>query len=333
MKRVFVMIRDKLGDTVIAFQALSEYSAAHPEDHLTVMVHKHYLPLFEREAGYHFVPYASSFQAFTWAIWQRIILRRYDVILVLRGTGIKVISIARILSGKLRIHALNRYPDVFPDTPPDPGCELTSKEHHIEAAMRALRSLDPELSYPERLHLQGLATYLMEKEAVVICPVSDEVRRTLSRDDVMRMLPEIRKRHRERKIWILVRNSGEGGFFAGDFAGAEVHPFQTVTGFLTLFGKADAYYGVDTGLYHVAAAMGIPAVVFFGPSQPYRVIMPAQKTEAVRLVPLGSRHCENKACPDPVCIHQAVADWSGVVLAKSPLPVRCPLDPNNTEHG
>ena len=49
MKKIFVLIRDKLGDTVIAFQALAAYRAAHPDDEITLMVHAHYLPIIATE--------------------------------------------------------------------------------------------------------------------------------------------------------------------------------------------------------------------------------------------------------------------------------------------
>jgi ADP-heptose:LPS heptosyltransferase len=325
MKKIFVVIRDKLGDSVISFQALAAYRAANPDDEITLMVHGHYMPLFVREKGYRFVPYVSSLQALAWAVWQRLTLRRFDVVLVLRGSGSKVAWIARLLSAKLRIHALNRYPEIFPDTPPDPGLALTINEILIEAAMRSLRSLDPGLQFPERLSLPGLSVYRQHLEAVVICPASDESRKNLSHDDVIQLLPEIRRRHPGMKIWILVRHFGDGGFLAGNLAGAEVRAFGSIEPLLAMLGKATAYYGVDTGLYHIAAAMGLPSVVFFGPTQPYKVILPAQDAEPVRLAALGQSHCDNKECKTPVCIHRAVAEWSAMPCSEVVFPEDCPL--------
>lgn len=325
MKKIFVVIRDKLGDSVISFQALAAYRAANPDDEITVMAYRHYMPLFVGEKGYRFVPYTSSRQALIWALWQRLTLRRFDVVLVLRGSGSKVVWIARLLLAKLRIHALNRYPEIFPDTPPDPGLALTIDEILIEAAMRSLRSLDPSLQFPDRLSLPGLAVYRKSPDAVVICPVSDELRKNLSRDDVIQLLPEIRRRHPGMKVWILVRRSGEEGFVAGELAGAEVRAFESIEPLLTLLGKAGAYYGVDTGLYHIAAAMDLPTVVFFGPTQPYKVILPAQNAEPVRLAALGQSHCDNKECTTPVCIHRAVADWSAMPCPQAAFPEGCPL--------
>ncbi len=80
-----------------------------------------------------------------------------------------------------------------------------------------------------------------------------------------------------------------------------------------------AYYGADTGLYHLAAAMDIPATVVFGPTQPGRIILPRQNAASVRLEVLAEEHCDVKACRNPVCIEQACANLA-------PQPVVIPLD-------
>lgn len=327
MKKIFVLIRDKLGDTVIAFQALAAYRAAHPEDEITVMVHAHYLPLFIREPGYRLLPYRSSAQALAWALWQRLAFQHFDAVVVLRGFGAKVAKIAKLLPAKQRIHGLNRFPKTFQDSAPPLDPLIGEAQIHIAPAMRALQVLAPNLAYPERLLLPGLAHYRKTPSAAVICPVSDEIRRSLSVQDVMHLLPTIQQRHPGLAIHILVRNSGEGGFVAGQFADAKVLAFGDIEGLLQQLGGAAAYYGSDTGLYHIAAAMDLPSVIFFGPSQPYKVILPAQQTEAVRLEELGQIHCDNKACQTPVCIHRTIANWTGTAMPDMPTPEQCPLNP------
>lgn len=325
MSKHFILIRDKLGDTVIAFQALAAFRAAHPNDSFTVMVHAHYLPIFCREPGCRLVPYHSFLQAIAWALWQRITMQRFDSVVVLRGFGHKVAKLARMLLARQRIHALNRFPEVFQDSPPPPEFRDESVQTHIAPALRALRVLDSRLVAPDRLDLPGLQFYRQIAKAVVLCPVSDEIRRSLAPDDVARLLPEVRQRHPGLAVWILVRNSGEGGFVAGNFSGAEVLPFGSIERLLELLGQAAAYYGSDTGLYHVAAAMGLPSVIFFGPSQPYKVILPGQSTKAVRLAALGQLHCDLKTCKTPVCIQQATASWSSQPHPIIPFPAGCPL--------
>lgn len=326
MKRIFVMIRDKLGDSVIAFQALSAYREAHPEQAITVMVHAHYLPLFEHEKGYCFVPYRSNPGALLWALWQRLLGRRYDALLLLRGFGEKMVRFARYLPADRRIHALNRFPEVFVDSAPALPREQTEAEAIVAPSMRGLRQLDPGLVAPERLSLPGLSgKYRRKPSCVVVCPVSDEARKNLSPDDVRRLLPLLHIRHPGLPIRVLVRNDGEGRFVVGVLDDAEVVAFGAIKPLLTHLGEAAAYYGCDTGLYHVAAAMDIPATVFFGPTQPYKVLLPRQSVKTVRLAALGQAHCDNKACRVPACIDMAVGAWCGQLANASPLPDNCPL--------
>jgi hypothetical protein len=175
MKKIFVMIRDKLGDTLIAFQALATYRAAHPDDVITLMVHAHYLPIFAKEPGYHLLPYRSSAQAFVWALWQRLACRRFDALVVLRGFGEKIVRLTKLLPATQRIHALSRFPEAFRDSPPLPSPACLSEQALIASAWRGLRVLDPALPCPDRLSLPGLiAHYRRTPEIVVICPVSDE---------------------------------------------------------------------------------------------------------------------------------------------------------------
>ena len=67
-------------------------------------------------------------------------------------------------------------------------------------------------------------------------------------------------------------------------------------------------YTTDTGVYHLAVAMGVPTTVFYGPTQPWKNGFPAQARLArIRLAALGGEHCEIKDCRQPVCLERAVA--------------------------
>lgn len=94
------------------------------------------------------------------------------------------------------------------------------------------------------------------------------------------------------------------------------------------FGDLAHIYCTDTGLYHLAAAMGVPATVYYGPTQPWRNMMPAQPdARGVRLSVLGAAHCEEKSCQTPLCIEaavRAVAAEQGLASIDS-APAGCPL--------
>lgn len=326
MKRLFVLIRDKLGDTIIAFQGLAAYRAANPEDEITVMVHAHYLPLIQREPGYRFVPYSSSLQAGLWALRRRIFGPKFDAVIVLRGFGTKVGRLARMLPAGKRVHFLSRMPEIFKDSPTPLPKEDDADQTLIAPVVRALCQVCGKLSSPPVLALPMLARMRRTPENIVICPVTDEARKNIGPDDVARMLPEIRRRHPKNSICILVRASGEQGFEVGKpILGVDVVAFSSIAGLLDELSKAAFYYGADTGLYHVAAAMGIPSVVFFGPTQPYKVMLPKQSAWAVRLGALGQSHCDIKSCQTPACLKGAIASWAGLPNLEFKLPDGCPL--------
>ena len=68
----------------------------------------------------------------------------------------------------------------------------------------------------------------------------------------------------------------------------------------------------DTGVYHLAASIGVPCTVFFGPTQPDKIVMPEQAgIEKVRLPSLANAHCEVKDCQQPFCLNLAVDRWCG----------------------
>ena len=95
-----------------------------------------------------------------------------------------------------------------------------------------------------------------------------------------------------------------------------------------LFRSLAAWYGTDTGLYHLAVACGIPATVFFGPTQPHKIVMPAQPdTKVYRLAVLGDKHCDEKSCARPLCLHANIAAFAHTQTTTrlDETPAGCPL--------
>lgn len=83
-----------------------------------------------------------------------------------------------------------------------------------------------------------------------------------------------------------------------------------------LLNKVESVVTVDTGIYVLCCAMGIPCVTYFGPTQPGKstYLSGANKSlvTSVRFAPLGDSHCEAFCCEDAVCIESALL---GVVEA------------------
>ncbi|MBI2357812.1 MAG: glycosyltransferase family 9 protein [Deltaproteobacteria bacterium] len=92
-----------------------------------------------------------------------------------------------------------------------------------------------------------------------------------------------------------------------------------------LLSRCDLYLGNDSGLTHLAAALGIATVALFGPSDPIlwapqgrRVIVAKQN---VACSPCSDR--DRKACPHRMCLtrlgpDKVIADLEGLLRADSP---------------
>jgi ADP-heptose:LPS heptosyltransferase len=145
------------------------------------------------------------------------------------------------------------------------------------------------------------------------------------------LVERVRSLHPGRRVWILLNPSDRGADLVVPAPlpeGTEVRSFRNLADLVPLYRELGAWYGTDTGLYHLAAALGIPATVFFGPTQPRLIVMPGQPdVTAVRLTALGDTHCEEKGCDRPLCLHQAVATWCGAATATrlDETPAGCPL--------
>ena len=115
---------------------------------------------------------------------------------------------------------------------------------------------------------------------------------------------------------------------AGLPAGAEFRFFPQLEDLVRELSMLAHIYSTDTGLYHMATSMGIPATVFFGPTQPWKIMMPAQPAaRGARLKVLGGNHCEEKQCKSPLCIDAAIGAFAGETPAGTlaDTPAGCPL--------
>lgn len=84
----------------------------------------------------------------------------------------------------------------------------------------------------------------------------------------------------------------------------KLHILGELTDLLDLYRSAGGYIGNDSGASHLAAFVGLPAVVIFGPADPIRWKPVGRAVEVVR-PELDCRPCfetENENCADPACL-------------------------------
>ena len=118
-------------------------------------------------------------------------------------------------------------------------------------------------------------------------------------------------RHPGRALRVLINPAGRDTqplLAAGLPDGARWERFASLPALVEALCGLEHLHATDTGLYHLAAAMGVPTTTYYGPTQPWKNAFPAQPfLTRVRLAALGGDHCEEKQCRDPVCLSRAVA--------------------------
>jgi len=323
-RRVLFVIRDRLGDSLHAFAVVQEYLVLHPQDEVTVLMRRDYAELVGAERGFTLVRYRHALQAMLWALGQRLFAKPFDALIVLRGFGPRIRDLGRLIQARRKVYLDGRFADVFPESPPTLS-DAEQEKHPIPlAAHRAAALYEPALPMPSKLGLPSLERLRAAPEFTGICPQSGEKRKDLSQRDLERLLDYISRVEPGLPTKVFVR--ADSRYSVAGRKDCELVEYGSLSNLVGFFTRMKAYYGADSGLYHLASAMDIPATLVFGPTQPKRIVLPSQRARTIRLAVLGDAHCGVKSCRTPVCIAQATANLgSGELLPLEGPPAECPL--------
>ena len=329
-RRVLFVLRTKLGDTLIHFQTVRAFAARHAGDDVWLLTRADYAPLLEGEPGVRLVRFANRAAMIVKLLWLRVTQPAFDALAVLIGYGPAMLQIAKLVRAKRRLFFDARFPEAYPEHPP-----AYAETNLVDRSWQTARLLDPDLPRPVALALPALAATRSPRAAsegpVGVVPLSNELRKNMDAATLGALVAQVQARHPGRRVWVILNPTDRGadGIRAAPLPeGAELRTFRKLAELVPILRELGAWYGTDTGLYHLAVAMGIPATVFFGPTQPKLIVMPAQSdVSAVRIEALGDAHCDEKACTRPACLHQAVAVWHGRRAAPrlDDVPSGCPL--------
>lgn len=325
-RRVLFVIRGKLGDSLVGYAAVRAFALAHPADETWLLVRRNYARLVAGEPGVRLVAFGSRIEMLLKLAWLRWTRPAFDVLAVLWGFGKPIERIAQLVRARRKLYLNGNLPGLYPEFPAE-------QEHaaQIDPARRVIRLFEPEFVPPDRLVLPGLAARRNPQGVIGVTPIADELRRSLDPESLSALLDSLGRRHPGRRIWIFLgaRDAGARALLDRSYPpGVELKIFRELTDLLPWYAQLDAWIGADTGLYHLAVACGIPATVFFGPTQPEKIVMPGQPAATwVRLAVLGNEHCEVKTCERPLCLHRALANYAGRSCATriEDVPAACPL--------
>lgn len=312
-RRVLFVLRGKLGDTVACFATVRAYADAFPDDRLTLLVRANYAPLFAAEAGIRVIAFSSRLAMFAKLLRLRWLEPPFDALLVLLGAGPPVLKLGRMVRANRKVYLDARFREVYPEWPDIPPDHVQS-----EPAWRVARVFEPRLQQPVRSSIPSLAALRQPARVVAIAPVSDETRRSMAPGIVHALIASLAKRHPGCAISVLINPGDKDArpFLAtGLPAPARFERFPELQDLVRILCRLDHLYTTDTGLYHLASAIGVPTTVYYGPTQPWKNSFPAQpRLTRIRLAALGGEHCEVKDCRRPLCLEKAVALHAGTSL-------------------
>jgi ADP-heptose:LPS heptosyltransferase len=306
-------LRGKLGDTIVSFASVRAYADAHPGDDVTLLVRANYAPLFREEQGIRVIGFSSRLAMFARLAAMRWFEAPFDALLVLLGAGPPMLRLGTMVRARRKIFHDGRFSSVYPEWPETPPDHL-----HYEPAWRTARVYTPELAAPQSSRIPSIISRRRPGHIIGIAPISDEPRRTIGPKTVHALIASLAQRHPGHAIHVLVNSNDKEArplLAAGLPAGATMRDFPTLEALVEELSVLDHLHSTDTGLFHLAAAMGVPLTTYFGPTQPWKIGFPAQPDlQRIRLAALGGEHCEEKGCRNPVCLDKAVALHAGAAI-------------------
>jgi ADP-heptose:LPS heptosyltransferase len=304
-RRVLFVIRGKLGDTLVAFATVRRYADTFPNDEVTLLTRSGYAELLSREKGIRVLGFSSRISMFL-LLFRLRFGSPFDALLVLWGFGAPIKWIGQLVRARRKIYLDARYSRIFTEY-----ADLSPHRLQSEPMWLVARLFEPALPRPDRLYVPSLAAKRSVSPGVIgVAPLADEPRRIMSAQMLSILLRTITRRHPDAPVRVFVNATDRGArelIAAGLPSSAEFWFFPQLSDLVRGFSDLMHIYCTDTGLYHLAASMGVPATVYYGPTQPWRNMMPAQPAaRGVRLTVLGTEHCEEKSCESALCIEAAI---------------------------
>lgn len=230
----------------------------------------------------------------------------FDALLVLLGAGPPILRLGRMVRAGRKIFLDARFREVYPEWP-----EIPPDHVHSEPAWRVAQAFEPRLQQPAASSIPSLAAKRRPARIVAVAPVSDETRRSMAPGILRTLIAALADRHPGCAIQVLINPADEDArplLAAALPSGAQFERFATLQDLVESLCRLECLYTTDTGLYHLATAIGVPTTTFYGPTQPWKNSFPARpRLTRVRLAALGGEHCEEKNCRRPLCLEKAVA--------------------------
>ncbi len=142
-----------------------------------------------------------------------------------------------------------------------------------------------------------------EAGKIVIAPLSTDVKKNLSKKDLLKLIAWIKLENPNAKITIAVPN----GFDDKEFTDIDFFVFgksmKKSNDFLSLIKNCDLFVGVDSGPLHLALCLGKKCIGIFGSNAPETIIDNGFSMISYRHPLLSGIFCFVRNCDNAECIH------------------------------
>jgi|APGre2960657444_1045066.scaffolds.fasta_scaffold25662_2 ADP-heptose:LPS heptosyltransferase len=328
-RKILFVVRSKLGDTLINYSLIRKYVDLNPSHDVYFLLRKDYASIIKNEVGLKIIPFSNKGMMYLKLLLLRLTKPKFDILAILFGSGIPNRYIGLITNAKRKIIWDKKdAPHIF-----EQGINLHI-ENHTSPGISVINKFDEKYRPPHILRIPSLINVrkLSKHFAIGIVPLSLELRRNMDVSSLRMLINFLKQKYPKKiiRVYINPKDQGARAMIENNFINEiELIKIKKLEDIVSSYSELIAWFGVDTGLYHLAVSFGIPSTIFFGPTQPRSVVMSKQaNVSAFRLKGLKNLHCDEKSCRKPTCLNHNISLFSTTKKLKinfNELPEACLL--------
>ena len=314
VQRILLMLTTGLGDAVLSTPAISAIRAAMPNAEIQLFCRRAWTPLFVADPDLTgVIPYPGKYRDFVGTIRR---LRNFspELTVVLHGNDPDILPLAYLAGSKNIIRVPTRgtrYEFLLANRDRMEDASIVPGVHYVENRLRILDTLGipsvskvPRIHLPRQAHLDAAVrlTQLCEDRPFwILHPFAADPYKSWPLSRVDELLVLARKTFPDYEIILTGSSRDRRGLDELRSLPEGVHVAAgtlDISGMAALMAKAACVVAPDTGILHLAAALGRPVVGMYAPTAPSLVGPRAVNDSAIVLSkPRTCDPCLEKKCP------------------------------------
>lgn len=261
MKKILIISSNRLGDSILSSGIPNFYKKKHPEVKITFVCGEIPFELFKffKNISYLIKLNKKKFSLHWFFLWKKVFFNFWDLIVDLRGTGISYF----LFSKSKKIYS-----------------NKNKKIHKVESISNLLgnKIITPYIDFDNKIikksaEFKNLIELQKKKKIIAVGASANWIGKKWPKEYFVKLIKNLKKLKLFTNVIFILLGSREENHelkeISDKFKNSEVKNFS---GALELYEicyflkKCDCFIGNDSGLMHLAAAIGVPTVGLFGPS-------------------------------------------------------------------